>query len=98
MSTTLIDRGGFVRIWDGQAQAPYLWNKETRTFISYDDPESLRLKGAYIREKGLARRDVLGVLRRQDRRVARHAVHELARLEPATRQCGRRQAFALIAL
>jgi chitinase len=53
MSTTLIDRGGFVRMWDGQAQAPYLWNKDTRTFISYDDPESLRLKSAYIREKGL---------------------------------------------
>jgi chitinase len=53
MSTTLIDRGGFVRIWDAQAQAPYLWNKETRTFISYEDPESLRLKGAYILERGL---------------------------------------------
>ena len=41
-------------MWDSQAQAPYLWNKETRTFISYDDPESLRLKCAYIRDKGLA--------------------------------------------
>lgn len=54
MSATLIDRGGFTRMWDSQAQAPYLWNKETRTFISYDDPESLRLKSAYIRDKGLA--------------------------------------------
>ena len=54
MAATLIDRGGFVRMWDSQAQAPYLWNKDTRTFISYDDPESLRLKSAYIREKGLA--------------------------------------------
>jgi len=53
MSATLIDRGGFVRMWDSQAQAPYLWNKETRTFISYEDPESLRLKSAYIRDKGL---------------------------------------------
>ena len=53
MSTTLVDRGGFVRIWDSQAQAPYLWNKDTRTFISYEDPESLRLKSAYIRDKGL---------------------------------------------
>jgi len=54
LSETLIDRGGFVRMWDSQAQAPYLWNKDTRTFISYDDPESLRLKCAYIRDKGLA--------------------------------------------
>jgi len=54
MSATLVDRGGFVRMWDSQAQAPYLWNKDTRTFISYEDPESLRLKSAYIRDKGLA--------------------------------------------
>ena len=40
-------------MWDSQAQAPYLWNKDTRTFIWYDDPESLRLKSAYIRDKGL---------------------------------------------
>jgi chitinase len=53
MSATLVNRGGFVRLWDSQAQAPYLWNKDTRTFISYDDPESLRLKSAYIREKAL---------------------------------------------
>jgi chitinase len=53
MSATLIDRAGYIRIWDSQAQAPYLWNKDTRTFISYEDPESLRLKSAYIREKGL---------------------------------------------
>ncbi len=54
MSATLIDRGGFVRMWDGQAKAPYLWNKDTRTFISYDDPQSVRLKSAYIRDQGLA--------------------------------------------
>jgi chitinase len=54
MSAALVDRGGFVRMWDSQAQAPYLWNKDTRTFISYDDPESMRLKSAYIRDHGLA--------------------------------------------
>jgi chitinase len=53
MSTTLIDRGGFVRMWDSQTQARHLWNKDTRTFISYEDQHSLRLKSAYIREKGL---------------------------------------------
>jgi chitinase len=53
LSAALVNRGGFVRLWDSQAQAPYLWNKDTRTFISYDDPESLRLKSAYIRENAL---------------------------------------------
>jgi chitinase len=60
---------------------PYLWNKDTRTFISYEDPESLGLKSAYIREKGLGGASVLGILLRPDRAVARHAVHELARSE-----------------
>jgi chitinase len=40
-------------MWDRLAQAPYIWNKDTRTFISYEDPESLRLKSAYIRKNGL---------------------------------------------
>ncbi len=48
-----IDKNGYVRHWDAQAQAPYLWNASTRTFISYEDPESLRAKADYIKAKGL---------------------------------------------
>ena len=48
-----INKNGFRRFWDGSAMAPFLWNPESRTFISYDDPESLRHKARYIREKGL---------------------------------------------
>lgn len=40
---------GFERHWDVFAKAPFLWNPETRTFISYDDPESLRLKMMFVR-------------------------------------------------
>jgi GH18 family chitinase len=54
MAGTLIGRDGFVRYWDAEARAPYLWNAERRIFISYDDPESLRLKGQYLRQHGLA--------------------------------------------
>jgi chitinase len=49
-----VDKGGFVRRWDKAAQAPYLWNAERRVFVTYDDPESLRLKSRYIVDKGLA--------------------------------------------
>jgi len=35
------------------SQAPFLWNNERRIFITDDDPESLRLKAAYVRAKGL---------------------------------------------
>ena len=62
-----------------------------------EDPESLRLKGAYILEKGFGRRDVMEVSN-NGRRLAGRAVHDFARLEPATRQPEARQAVALIAL
>jgi chitinase len=48
-----IDKNGYVRHWDAQAQAPYLWNATTRTFVSYEDPASLRAKVAFVKAKGL---------------------------------------------
>ena len=53
ISTDYLHREGYVRHWDAQAQAPYLWNATTRHFISYEDPQSLRAKTAFVREKGL---------------------------------------------
>ena len=44
-----IDRHGYVRHWDAQAQAPWLWNAQTRHFITYEDPASLAAKAAYVR-------------------------------------------------
>lgn len=40
-------------MWDETAQAPYLWNAETATFISYDDPQSLEAKCDYIKRNRL---------------------------------------------
>jgi chitinase len=53
VSSELVGRNGYVRMWDPQAQQPFLWNAATRTFIAYDDPESLRVKTRYVRERGL---------------------------------------------
>jgi chitinase len=44
-----IDKQGFVRVWDMQAKAPFLWNAASGTFITYDDPQSIALKGEYVR-------------------------------------------------
>lgn len=49
-----INKNGFVRYWDADARAPYLWNAASRTFISYADEESLAHKIAYVRAKHLA--------------------------------------------
>ncbi len=41
------------RYWHDVAQVPWLYIPETETMISYDDPQSLRLKAAYVKEQGL---------------------------------------------
>ncbi len=46
-----IGKNGFVRYWDDDAKAPYLFNGSS--FISYDDPESIRLKCDYLKAEGL---------------------------------------------
>ncbi len=48
-----IGKNGFTRYWDEVAKAPYLWNPDTRTVVSYDDPESHRHKVEYVKQKGL---------------------------------------------
>jgi chitinase len=46
-------RDGYVRYWDAEAPAPYLWHDGTRHFITYEDPQSLAAKAAFVRERGL---------------------------------------------
>ncbi len=48
-----LDRNGFVRHHDPQAQASWSWNAKTRRFISYDDPGSIAAKAAYVKAHGL---------------------------------------------
>lgn len=49
-----VNSGEVVRYWDDTAKAPYLYNQTTNTFITYDDPESIRYKIEYIKSQGLA--------------------------------------------
>lgn len=49
-----IDKNGFVRHWDDTAKVPYLWNEETRTFYTYEDPESLSEKATFVKDRSLA--------------------------------------------
>jgi chitinase len=44
---TLLNQG-YVRYWDADSSAPYLYNTTARTFISYEDPGSIRLKCQYV--------------------------------------------------
>ncbi|RKP54017.1 chitinase [Cohnella endophytica] len=48
-----INGQGYVRYWDNNAKVPWLFNSSTGTMISYEDPESITYKAAYIKAKGL---------------------------------------------
>ncbi|MBN8888343.1 MAG: chitinase [Rudaea sp.] len=48
-----IDKQGYARHWDADAHAPFLWNKSTRHFVSYEDAQSLREKIALVRSNRL---------------------------------------------
>jgi chitinase len=41
------------RHWDEEARSPWLYDPATRVMTTYDDPESIRIKARYVRDKGL---------------------------------------------
>lgn len=43
----------YPRYWHAEAQSPWLYNAETGVMISYDDPESLSSKAAFVRTRRL---------------------------------------------
>ncbi|MCB9299189.1 MAG: glycoside hydrolase family 18 protein [Lewinellaceae bacterium] len=53
LADSLIDRNGYKRYWDSTALAPYLWNEDTRTFVTYEDTISLGYKTDYVKAKGM---------------------------------------------
>jgi chitinase len=52
ITDTLIP-GGYVRYWDSKASAPYLYDPASKTFVSYDDLQSIALKAKYARRHNL---------------------------------------------
>ena len=51
LENEFIGKDGFVRYWDDDAKAPYLFNGSS--LISYDDPESIRCKCEWLKKEGL---------------------------------------------
>lgn len=44
---------GFTRYWDAVASAPYLYNPDKRTFVSYEDAQSIAAKCTYVLKRQL---------------------------------------------
>lgn len=52
IETTMLGHG-FTRYWDQAARVPYLYNLDTRTFVSYEDAQSVDEKCRYVLDKRL---------------------------------------------
>ena len=50
---SLVNRNGFVRYWDKDAHAPYLFQADQKIFLSYDDEESATDKCKYVEKNRL---------------------------------------------
>jgi chitinase len=53
IAATFLQTPAFVRHWDDVAKVPWLYNAGTKEWISYDDPQSMRLKGEYVAAQSL---------------------------------------------
>src|SRR5205823_3423578 len=49
----LVNRNGFTRYWNAAAKAPFAYNPATGEFVSYEDPESLRVKLRFMKQRRL---------------------------------------------
>ncbi|MDR0269543.1 glycosyl hydrolase family 18 protein [Paenibacillus sp.] len=53
IAANYVNKNGYTRYWNNTAKVPYLYNPNTKIFISYDDTESLGYKTDYIKNKSL---------------------------------------------
>ena len=51
VSTEHVDMEHF---WEEEAQVPWLYDPQRQIMVTYESPRSIRLKGAYVRERGMA--------------------------------------------
>ena len=54
LKDSIINQNGYVRYWDNNAKAPYLFNPKELIFITYDDEASVLAKCRYVQKNKLA--------------------------------------------
>ena len=54
ITETFLKQPGYMRYWDDVAKVPWLYNADKKEWISYEDPQSMRLKGEYIAAQNLS--------------------------------------------
>jgi chitinase len=53
LAANYVNLNGYTRFWDDTAKVPWLYKASTKTWVSYDDPQSMELKGRYARTNNL---------------------------------------------
>jgi chitinase len=53
LAQTRLKDSRYHRFWESSARVPWLYDATSRTWVSYDDPQSVREKVRYVREHGL---------------------------------------------
>jgi chitinase len=53
LSRNILTNSAYEHRWDEHAQASYLWNAETKTFISYEDAKALKAKCDFVKKNRL---------------------------------------------
>jgi chitinase len=54
VAETLLKSPEYVRYWDDVAKVPWLYNPDRKEWITYEDPQSMRVKGEYVAAQHLA--------------------------------------------
>ncbi len=54
IAETFLKSPEYVRYWDDVAKVPWLYNADRKEWITYEDPQSMRLKGEYVAAQSLA--------------------------------------------
>lgn len=53
LAAAYVNKNGFTRYWSQTSQVPYLYNPSSKIFISYEDPQSIAAKAAFIKNRSL---------------------------------------------
>jgi chitinase len=54
LKDSVVNQKGFIRYWDDESKAPYLFNADKKIFITYDDEQSVKAKCDYVKKYKLA--------------------------------------------
>jgi chitinase len=54
VAETFLKSPDYVRYWDDVAKVPWLYNAAKKEWITYEDPQSMRIKGEYVVAQKLA--------------------------------------------